>query len=120
MSKLSKFAQKELKGIEKRFNELFGDNDCSGNYICTHETTDKHWTVYEDDLQALKSYISMTVYDIEKNAEQKDELLDALENHKKTLDYIVKGAPRNPTNYEVYLRKAIEVDSKIAKLRSNL
>ncbi len=45
--------------------------------------------------------------------------LDALDNHKKTLDYIVKdGAPRNHTNYEVYLRKAIEVDTKIAELKA--
>lgn len=45
--------------------------------------------------------------------------LDALDNHKKTLNYIVKdGAPRNHTNYEVYMRKAIEVDTKIAELKA--
>ena len=53
--------------------------------------------------------------------EARNELLDALENHKKTLDYIViDGAPRNPTNYEVYMKKALEVDTKIAKLEAEL
>ena len=53
--------------------------------------------------------------------EARNELLDALENHKKTLDYIViDGAPMNPTNYEVYMKKALEVDTRIAKLEAEL
>lgn len=57
---------KELRGIKKQFKELFGDNDCSGNYICNHESLDKHWVIYEDDTQALLNYISMTISDLEK------------------------------------------------------
>jgi hypothetical protein len=65
-----------------------------------------------DDIEKL---LDQTKQETEK--ELKAKLIDALENHKRTLNYIVKDhAPKNATNYEVYLRKAIEVDVKIDKL----
>lgn len=59
--------KKYLKEIDKQFNELFNeDNNCSARY-CNHETIDKHWTAFEDDINALKSYIAMTMYDLAKD-----------------------------------------------------
>ena len=67
-----------------------------------------------DAVHAIAKLISL------QETKAREKLLDALESHKKTLDYIVKvGAPRNPTNYEVYMRKALEVDGKIAQLNPN-
>jgi hypothetical protein len=69
----------------------------------------------DNSVSKLEALLAQTKQETEK--ELKAKLIDALENHKRTLDYIVKDhAPKNATNYEVYLRKAIEVDVKIDKL----
>lgn len=95
----------------KDFRNADGTLD-EAEYIKAQKNVIKHYSALIDS-QILQARTNQN-----KNLKQlKSDLIDALDNHKRTLDYIVKNhAPRNPTNYEVYLRKAIEVDSKLATL----
>jgi hypothetical protein len=95
--------------LEKKIDKILeGVMDDATLWYIERISEEEYWQTHKSATKAILTLIE------DEKAELNSELLDALENHKKTLDYIVKGAPRNPTNYEVYLRKAIEVDSKIA------